>query len=176
MLALVFAAAIATQSSYDAGIQAYRNVDLPAAKRLLADAAEHDADPHRRAEAQIRLAYIAWHIDRDATAAKKWLDAVTDEESIPAAWIERGRVDAELLNDFPAVRTDAAHALGAPKPTDSGRAAIMHAGCAIEPALRGLPSDAAQLEAAKKELRGVITLAGPLLGAERIALDGAVVT
>src|ERR1051326_7274903 len=105
MLALFFAAAIATQSSYDAGIQAYRNIDLATAKRLFADAAEHDPDPQRRGEAQIRLAYIAWHIDRDAAAAKKWLDAVTDEESVPAAWIERGRVDAELLSDFPAARS-----------------------------------------------------------------------
>src|ERR1051326_2430980 len=176
MLALFFAAAIATQSSYDAGIQAYRNIDLAAAKRLFADAAEHDPDPQRRGEAQIRLAYIAWHIDRDAAAAKKWLDAVTDEESVPAAWIERGRVDAELLSDFPAARSDAAHALGAPKPTDAMRATILHAGATIEPALRGLPSDAAQLQAAKTEVKSAIAIAGPLLAAERVALDGAVVT
>jgi len=176
MLALFFAAAITAQSSYDAGIQAYRNIDLAAAKPLFADAAAHDPDPQRRAEAQLRLAYIAWHIDRDAAAAKKWLDAVTDEESIPAAWTERGRVDAELLNDFPAARNDAAHALNAPKPTDAMRAAIMHAGAAIEPALRGLPFDAAQIEAAKKELRGVIALSGPILAAARIELAGAVVT
>jgi len=176
MLALFFAAAITAQSSYDAGIQAYRNIDLPAAKRLLADAAADDADPHRRAEAEIRLAYIAWHIDRDAAAARKWLDAVTDEENIPNAWIERARVDAELLSDFPAARNDAAHALGAPKANDSLRASIVHAGCAIEPALRGLPSDAAQLDAAKKEVRDVIALAGPLLAAARIELDAAVVT
>src|SRR5207244_3215745 len=122
------------------------------AKRLLTEAAAHDADPRRRARAELWLANIAWHIDHDAGAARKALDLVVDKESIPAAWIERARIDDELTGDFEAARAEAQHALDAPKSTDRLRAVILHAGAAIVPALRGKNVDRALLESAKKEL------------------------
>src|SRR5438552_6254199 len=115
MLSLLLAAAVAQASAFDAATQAYRDIDVPAAKRLLTEAAAHDPDPRRRARAELWLANIAWHIDHDAGAARKELDLVVDEESIPAAWIERARMDGELTDDFDAARAEAQHALDAPK-------------------------------------------------------------
>jgi len=176
MLALILAAAVAAQSPFDAAVRAYNEINIASAKQLFADAAAHDADPHRRARAAIWLANIAWHIDHDAPAARKWLDTVTDEETIPAAWIERARMDSTLTNDFAAAREEAAHAIGAPKPTDHLRAVSLHAGALILPAMRGTKVERAQLEAAKKELRDAIALVGPMTEASRLLLDAAIVT
>jgi hypothetical protein len=176
MLSLLLAAAVAQASAFDAATQAYSNVDVPAAKRLLNEAAAHDPDPHRRARAELWLANIAWHIDHDAGAARKTLDLVVDEESIPAAWIERARIDEELTDDFDAARAEAQHALDAPKITDRLRAVTLHAGAAIVPALRGKNVDPALLEAAKKELHDSIERDGPYINVARMWLDGAVVT
>ena len=176
MLALLLAATVVAQSSFDLAMRAYVDVDLPTAKRLFADAAIHDSDPHRRARAALRLAYIAWHIDRDAAAARKWLDSIDDEETLPSAWTERARLDMGLANDFDAGRADAAHALHAPKPTDSMRAATLHAAASIEPAMRGIAVDRAQLDAAKEELRDAIGASGPFVEAARLQLDAAIVT
>src|ERR1051326_4426381 len=168
MLAFILAAAVVAQSSFDAATRAYTDVDVAAAKRLFADAVEHNPDPHLRARAALRLANIAWHIDRDAAAARKWLDTVTDEEFVPSAWIERARIDAELTNDFAAARAEASHALKAPKPTEALRAAVLHAGATIEPAMRGTAVDRAQLDAAKQELRDAIAAYGPFIEADRV--------
>lgn len=176
MLALLLAAAVAAQSSFDAAVRSYVDVDLPAAKRLFADAAAHDPDPHRRANAELRLAYIAWHVDRDAAAARKWLDTIDDEESKPSAWIERARIEEELTHDYAAAREAAAHALDAPKPIDRIRAATVHALATIEPAMRGERVDAAQLESAKAEMRNAIASAGPIIDAARVELDAAILT
>jgi hypothetical protein len=176
MLSLLLAATIAQASPFDAATQAYRDIDVPAAKRLFADAAAHDPDPHRRARAALWLANIAWHIDHDPDAARKALDLVVDEESVPAAWIERARMDGELTGDFDAARAEAQHALNAPKIIDRQRATVIHAGAAIVPALRGKSVDPALLEAAKKELHDSIERDGPQINAARMWLDAAVVT
>jgi hypothetical protein len=176
MLALLLAAAVSTQSSFEAAMRAYGDVDLRAAQRLFADAAAHDPDPHRCARAALRLAYIEWHIDRDAPAARKWLDSITDEETIPAVWIERARVDEELTGDFAAARDEAAHALEAPKPIDRISAVLLHARASIEPAMRGQSVDAARLQEAKSKSQFVIAAVGPVLEAAHLELDAAILT
>jgi predicted negative regulator of RcsB-dependent stress response len=178
---IAHAAATATTSPFDDAVAAAEGYNFRRAETLFREAAKIDTDPRRRDLARIRLASIQWRIEHQPAEARKTLAAVGGKsEQAALAWVERARIDAELLGDFAAARADAQHAVAAVrKPEERMGAVYVQAYAEVEPVRRARlahrctqPSFARE---AMTELHTAIEQNGPLLEHTRLLLDAALI-
>src|SRR3954447_9126965 len=111
LVAVLFFATATPAHAFDAAEGAASSRDFDSARALYRLAMEKDPDPKQRDLAALRLAKIEWRIDHDAAAAKRELARIPDDHEEGAdAWIERARIEGELIGNFATSRKAAQHA------------------------------------------------------------------
>jgi hypothetical protein len=178
-VAVLFLATATPEQAFGAAEAAAASRDFDSARELYRLAMERDPDPKQRDLSALRLAKIEWRIDHDAAAAKRELARVRDDRDDGAgAWIERARIESELIGDFAASREAAQHAQRlAKQDLDRFRATLFDAVGVVEPIRRarlaGRCQASAQLAGAQAGLEAAMAKTGPLPAAARLLLNAA---
>lgn len=178
----IAACARSEEFAFDAAQTAVGNLQLAKARELFAVAQKTDPDPVRRDKAAIALAKIEWRAYHDAAGARRDLALVDPHgKEIAHAWIERARLESELVQDIPAAREAAALAIEKASARDQrSRAATTQAIIIVEAARRewlaGKCADPAPLRSLAADLRGLIERDGPRLKPTQLLLDVSLTT
>jgi hypothetical protein len=171
-----------SKTPFDDAVAAIANHDFRRARELYREAATNEPDPKQRDMALIRLANIEWRADHDPAAARATLGRITPEsEQAANAFIERARIEGELVGNFDRQRTLAAQAITkAKKREERVHAIFVHAGAPVEAAKRARLArrctDDALVRDAAKELAEVIEAGGPFLLPVRMLLAASLMT